>query len=252
MIMMTERRLPAFIIFSTIFHILLIVYLKISLPLDGNIEKNRIIFVELINKKNSPFSTNESIKKKVDTTNNKKILKDIQPLYAKNEQNLIYKDAVEEFTRQEQIQPNKIDEDKTKTTINQEEPKTIANNKVETTSINPKSMNIIMSKTEDIKTYPENEAKPFNIEEYERYILQKIKDMIEYPLLARKRGIEGDIMVNVTINRFGELKKVKIVKSSGYTVLDDYTVNLAGKIKFDVSPPHTIELPLKISYRLNR
>jgi protein TonB len=76
--------------------------------------------------------------------------------------------------------------------------------------------------------------------------------MIEYPLLARKRGIEGDIMVNVTINRLGELKKVKIVKSSGYTVLDDYTVNLAGKIKFDVSPPHTIELPLKISYRLNR
>jgi len=252
MIIMKGNRLPAFIIFSTIFHIFIIAYLKISLPEADDVKTNRTIFVTLVNKENSPPDFREGIKKKIDSTKNKEILKDMPPIYAKNERYPTNQDTLINANKNKPVQLDKTDQGKKEIPTAHEEPKKIENNEVENISTNQKSMNIMTSKKEHIETYTENKPKSFNIEEYEKYILQKIKDMIEYPLLARKRGIEGDILVNVTINTSGELKKVNIVKSSGYSILDDYTISLAGKIKFDVSPPHTIELPLKISYRLNR
>jgi TonB family protein len=51
-----------------------------------------------------------------------------------------------------------------------------------------------------------------------RALLEKAKN---YPLLARKRGMEGIVFVSFTIDKKGLPQDVRIMKSSGYQVLDE-------------------------------
>tara|TARA_X000000368_G_scaffold359149_1_gene302340 strand:- start:1231 stop:1932 length:702 start_codon:yes stop_codon:yes gene_type:complete len=41
-----------------------------------------------------------------------------------------------------------------------------------------------------------------------------------YPLIARKKGLEGKLILKVTVNEDGSVKDVTINKSSGYLILD--------------------------------
>lgn len=100
-----------------------------------------------------------------------------------------------------------------------------------------------VTESEDIKPL-------FDLENYSKYILSKIKDTLEYPFFARRRGIEGDVEVMITISQIGRLEKLEILKSSGYEILDKNTLELEGNIIFEQLPPETVSFPLKISYRL--
>tara|TARA_Y100000589_G_C27035041_1_gene580654 strand:- start:56 stop:769 length:714 start_codon:yes stop_codon:yes gene_type:complete len=53
-----------------------------------------------------------------------------------------------------------------------------------------------------------------------------------YPKLALKRGYEGIIKVNILIKRDGTVKDVKIIKSSGYKILDDSALRAALQSRF--------------------
>lgn len=70
-----------------------------------------------------------------------------------------------------------------------------------------------------------------------------------YPMLARRRGLEGTVHVSFRINDSGEPDEIEIKKSSGHSILDSATVKVVKK----AAPyPHTnsrVEVPVAYSLR---
>ncbi len=54
----------------------------------------------------------------------------------------------------------------------------------------------------------------------------------EYPLLARKRGLEGTVELEVLVNRQGVAEKVRLARSSSHTLLDRAAMNAVGRWLF--------------------
>ena len=53
-----------------------------------------------------------------------------------------------------------------------------------------------------------------------------------YPLIARKKGWQGRLTVNVLVNQSGWVDKINIEKSSGYKVLDEISLKTIKKWHF--------------------
>ncbi|NOZ37338.1 MAG: energy transducer TonB [Gammaproteobacteria bacterium] len=49
---------------------------------------------------------------------------------------------------------------------------------------------------------------------------QDLKQYFYYPRLARRKNIQGAVILGFAINRLGEINNIRIVKSSGFAVLD--------------------------------
>ena len=64
----------------------------------------------------------------------------------------------------------------------------------------------------------------------------------KYPKLALKRGYEGILKLKILISKNGDVVDIKILKSSGYTILDKSGISAAKKSKF---------YPLKKERRIN-
>lgn len=60
-------------------------------------------------------------------------------------------------------------------------------------------------------------------------VRQKIEERKEYPVEARRQGIEGVVYIRFTILSDGQTDKIKIVKSSGYKILDNSAVTTINK-----------------------
>lgn len=78
----------------------------------------------------------------------------------------------------------------------------------------------------------------------------------EYPTMARMRGLEGVVVIAVTIKKTGEVFNHRIIKESGHSLLDQSALNLAKRIqKFKPFPSDIgsddIDLKFPISYQLN-
>lgn len=78
--------------------------------------------------------------------------------------------------------------------------------------------------------------------------IRKIRDSIEkakiYPLLARKKGIEGKVILRFRIKPNGEVEEVRILKGSGFEILDKISIET---IKRAAPLPYMrdwIEIPL--------
>jgi len=76
------------------------------------------------------------------------------------------------------------------------------------------------------------------------YYLQLVKQKIEknkrYPLLARNKGIEGEVWLKFEILKNGKVKNIKVVKSSHYQILDKAAIESIKKA--NPFPPFPKEL----------
>ncbi len=54
----------------------------------------------------------------------------------------------------------------------------------------------------------------------------------EYPMGARQRGEQGDVVVEIRVNEGGTVEKVSVVGSSGFAELDEAAVRAAKKARF--------------------
>ena len=83
-------------------------------------------------------------------------------------------------------------------------------------------------------------------------IIQLIGNAIErvktYPVLARKRGLEGTVHVSFRINESGKPDDIEIKKSSGFSILDRATVKVVKKAAPYPLIASRIEVP--VAYRL--
>ena len=54
----------------------------------------------------------------------------------------------------------------------------------------------------------------------------------EYPLIARKKGWEGRVIIHADIDNTGKVTYIKILESSGYEALDNVSLNTLKNWKF--------------------
>ncbi|MGB9715346.1 MAG: energy transducer TonB [Thermodesulfovibrionales bacterium] len=84
------------------------------------------------------------------------------------------------------------------------------------------------------------------------FLLSAIRTAIEnaktYPLLARKRGMEGTVIVSFKIDRKGLPYDIKILKSSGYKILDEEVQRMLRKAS--PFPELDGEIAIPITFRL--
>ena len=72
-----------------------------------------------------------------------------------------------------------------------------------------------------------------------------------YPLIARKKGWEGRVLIQAEIDRVGNVSKVKVLESSGYKVLDNASLETLKKWKFTPAKignkfvDDTVNIPVK-------
>ncbi len=88
---------------------------------------------------------------------------------------------------------------------------------------------------------------------YFKMVKEAISKNKQYPRSALRRGIQGDVKVNFTISRYGELLKFNIL--NGKTIFQK-SIKKAFEQTFPVKPPKDIflsntDLSITIAYRLN-
>ncbi|MBZ0157832.1 MAG: energy transducer TonB [Alphaproteobacteria bacterium] len=72
-----------------------------------------------------------------------------------------------------------------------------------------------------------------------------------YPYMARRKGIEGTVVVKVKIGRDGSLSEATVLRSSGHGILDESALSLVKKVcPFRHSAGRDISIEVPITYRL--
>ena len=83
------------------------------------------------------------------------------------------------------------------------------------------------------------------------HLQQALTRHFNYPLLARRRGWQGEVLVSFTLESNGKIAEIHIARGSGHKLLDRAALTILSKIgRIEGAPQysHTFELP--IIYRL--
>lgn len=86
-------------------------------------------------------------------------------------------------------------------------------------------------------------------------LLKDLARRFTYPLIARRRGWQGRVLLSITIRSNGTLARVHVTQSSGFDILDRSAVNTLRSVGqlADATPPlggQSLELLLPVVYRL--
>ena len=94
------------------------------------------------------------------------------------------------------------------------------------------------------------------ITEWQKDIVVRISKAKRYPDLARKKKIEGEVMVRFTIDRYGNVLNRDVDKSSGWPVLDNAALKVFDDLEKLPTPPNhlagdefTLMVPLRYSFK---
>jgi len=91
-----------------------------------------------------------------------------------------------------------------------------------------------------------------NIDSYLKDIYNLIFKYKKYPIIAKKRGLEGECIVSFTLCSSGEIRDLKVDKSSGFTVLDSNSLDVIKEASVEFpKPPKDISISIPIGYKLN-
>jgi protein TonB len=88
------------------------------------------------------------------------------------------------------------------------------------------------------------------LKEQFEYIKKMIEKNLVYPDKARRMGWSGIVVVSFIILENGHVSNEKIVRSSGYEVLDNNVIATIKRIEPFPKPPVSAELKIPITYRL--
>jgi periplasmic protein TonB len=90
------------------------------------------------------------------------------------------------------------------------------------------------------------------IKENYQYIRDLILKHLIYPSQAKKMGWEGGVSISFTITESGRAESLKVMKSSGYAVLDDNVLETIKEVQPFPKPPAPARIDIPIKYRLDR
>lgn len=84
---------------------------------------------------------------------------------------------------------------------------------------------------------------------------EKVRDIIasnkEYPVIARRRGVQGKVVVAFSVKKNGEIYGKSVISSSGFDMLDSTAIAILAKSSPLPVPPERMDFQLPISFRLN-
>ena len=82
-------------------------------------------------------------------------------------------------------------------------------------------------------------------------IHQALGEHFRYPLLARRRGWQGEVVLAFNVESDGRISNAHIAHSSGYGVLDQAALNALGKVgRLSQPPAFGVSLQLPVIYQL--
>jgi len=83
------------------------------------------------------------------------------------------------------------------------------------------------------------------------YLSSEFKLRFKYPMLARKRGWQGEVVLALDINPHGKIAQIAIQRSSGYKVLDRNAVKtferigeLSPELRTTLAKEHHLSIPV--------
>ncbi|MCF7917151.1 MAG: TonB family protein [Candidatus Omnitrophica bacterium] len=107
-----------------------------------------------------------------------------------------------------------------------------------------------------INTFYQKNKIPFNLQNYALEVQKMISENISYPRELFGTGWEGRVVLYLEVNKDGEVKDVKIKKSSGYKIFDQDAKDMAKKLTFYPFPSEInkekISVEIPIVYQENR
>jgi len=75
---------------------------------------------------------------------------------------------------------------------------------------------------------------------YKSTVSGRLRSARTYPRAARRRGMQGTVILDVVVNASGEIIKVKIVRSSGFDILDNAAVKTVHSVGQLPRPPYEL------------
>ncbi len=82
------------------------------------------------------------------------------------------------------------------------------------------------------------------------HIRDAIMKNIEYPEWARKMGFEGKTLLSFIVLENGTISRIKVVKSSGYRLLDDSAKEGVARTVISKKVPYRVVVHLPVIYKL--
>ena len=148
--------------------------------------------------------------------------------------------------------------------------KTVLNEQIvdKSFSIQDKTLENFLSQKEPVNKEILNELEKLYGKEYDKFtkiqkayleknignfqtITQRVLDRLGYPQLAAKLKIGGVNIVEFMFHPDGSITNLKVLDSSGYAILDDYSINLIEIAYKDYPKPETsTKLRFYVQYRL--
>jgi len=78
-----------------------------------------------------------------------------------------------------------------------------------------------------------------------------VRENLSYPLIARRMGWEGTVIVCFTLYPNGEIRNLKVERSSGFDLLDRNAVKaVSSSAPYFPRPREPVTVVLPITYRL--
>lgn len=88
------------------------------------------------------------------------------------------------------------------------------------------------------------------LKEHFNYIRDLIMRNLTYPLLAKKMRWEGQVTVSFIICEKGTVERIRIIKSSGYSILDENVKETIREVEPFPKPPVRAEIIIPVTYKL--
>lgn len=84
--------------------------------------------------------------------------------------------------------------------------------------------------------------------------VRMVYSLPDYPILAKNNNVEGTVGVNLFIDSTGSVTEVKMLGSSGYSILDNAAIKFAYEMIFEPAKkggiPFSSWLPMNLNYKL--
>ena len=114
----------------------------------------------------------------------------------------------------------------------------------------------ISSQNKETVNFYEKENVSDSLKEYIQSVQKRIINNISYPSVLNQTGWEANMVLAIKLSSLGELKKVKLVKPSGYEIFDKEALLTVRKLKYPPFPPRVklkeINIKIPITYRSER
>ena len=203
--------------------------------------------------------------KKEEPIVNKSIEKEFKPIVEQKFQKKIETPQIKKEVSKKIEYNQKIDIEKSK-----ELQKTILNEQIvnKNNSIQDKTLENFLSQKEPVNKDILNELQKLYGEEYDKFtkiqkayleknlgnfqtITQRVLDRLGYPPLAAKLKIGGVNIVEFMFHPDGSISNLRVIDSSGYAILDNYSVELIEIAYKNYPKPETsTKLRFHVQYRL--